>query len=205
MSKPVLRETSSLSRPTPHDDDVLSKRLISTWKALIRATRDLEKGFKQHGLEEGDESVKMSGCFGCFGGKVPTGGTTVTSASIQRGLMAEEAMTFYIVCGRVRFRGAFIAASGEHDLTMRGESALTHKRLTREHNAHDPLEAQVYASGADSENAKSGWKRDWSFESVLPRFRGVPSGRRFRRSRDYRRTEVTRVKVPKRALVTRRQ
>ena len=150
-SKPVLRETSSLEPSDAFGDaeDVLSEEIdFDLEKALIRATRDLEKGFKQHGLEEGDESVhvKRSGCFGtCFGGKqkVPTGGTTVTSASIQRGLDTKEGdATFYIVCASCGDSGALLLPHpNEHDPDDLEVNLRAHKRLTREHNADDPLEA----------------------------------------------------------------
>ena len=146
-SKPVLRETSSLEPSDAFGDaeDVLSEEIdFDLEKALIRATRDLEKGFKQHGLEEGDESVhvKRSGCFGtCFGGKqkVPTGGTTVTSASIQRGLDTKEGdATFYIVCASCGDSGALLLPHPNvHDPDDLEVNLRAHKRLTREQNADD--------------------------------------------------------------------
>ena len=71
------------SRQSSEDDEMDGKEKTIDFeleKALIRATRELERGFKEHGLEEGDKSVqvKSSGCFGlCLGGKrkVPKGGT----------------------------------------------------------------------------------------------------------------------------------
>jgi len=139
------RESSSSNEDGENENAEIDFELE---KALIRATGELERGFKEHGVEEGDDGVqvKSGGCFGmCFGGKqkVPTGGTTVTSASIQRGSDTKEGdATFYIVCASCGDSGALLLPHpNEHDPDDREVNLRAHKRLTREHNADDPLEA----------------------------------------------------------------
>lgn len=139
------------SRQSSEDDEMDGKEKTIDFeleKALIRATRELERGFKEHGLEEGDKSVqvKSSGCFGmCFGGKrkVPKGGTTVTNVTIQRGLDTRDGdKTFDVVCSSCGDSGALLLPHpNEHDPDDREVNLRAHKRLTREHNADDPLEA----------------------------------------------------------------
>jgi len=128
-------------------------------QCLIEAVRDLERAFRESALEEDsaksvlvydDAANKRGGCFKtCFGAKrkkVPLGGTTITSVSIQRGenddVNNPNEASFDIVCASLGDSGALLLPHpNEHDADDPEVDLRSHKRLTREHNVDDPLEA----------------------------------------------------------------